>query len=576
MHSQLFLSCLIAWMATTTCTSFLIPAKNAVAMTSTIAGMTQYLRLHWKHPNPIVDVRFRLKVSCATGHLEEEIIDHELSGEDCTQPSQSQSDIQFIAKTVESFKLADLYWLESCVMAYCKSESTQPVPSDDASGTSWTVKKLAFHRPTASYLLGCYTSCDGQYLHADNADASTDGNSPSIWANVPFRKDRCQYVAQVIATGQSPQELLDNIIAGSTSGINKWTLEYDIFESLQGDMYPKRSFSSTMLMCAVSRILPGEPMLMLTSNTTEVQADKVSFMIIETSSRLYFTKKLLACSAGVSDGSKHELQNLFRSSWARRPFQYSGAINLDVAITIVYILRDLVRSNNNPKTLRMLDPTCGSGTFLALALMMWGVDSNVEVTGIDSNPKCSLGTMHNLQHLFNISVGENAIVESSDVDGWLLALNSNSTRTPSRASIYSGNSVHLQTLIPDKKFDCAVANLPWNRNTFEFQEDLVDNECTNSRILRATAAALLPGSPLVVVSGGSQKGRQSVLFDTRRCLESIGFHVLGEATVPPQGFHLPLSAKKVDASQILESQGQALRSSDCLITVAVARSNLPL
>jgi hypothetical protein len=314
---------------------------------------------------------------------------------------------------------------------------------------------------------------------------------------------------------------------------------------------------------------------MLSSNTSEAKDDMVSFMIIETSSRLYFTKKQLACSAGVSDGSKHELENLFRSSWAQRPFQYSGAINLDVAITIVDILRDLVRGNNNPKTLRMLDPTCGSGTFLALALMMWGVDSNVEVTGIDSNPKCSLGTMHNLQHLFHLSVGENAIVESSDVDGWLLALNSNSSRNPSRASIYSGNSVHLQTFIPDNKFDCAVANLPWNRNTFEFQEDLVDNECTNSRILKAIAASLLPGSPFVVVSGGSQKGRQSVLFDTRRCLESIGFHVLGEATVPPRGFYLPLSAKKVDASQILESQEQAFRSSDCLITVAVARSNLP-
>jgi hypothetical protein len=487
---------------------------------------------------------------------------------------QRQSNIQFIAKTVESFKLADLYWLESCIMAHCQSESTQqPISSETvASRVPWAVRKLAFHRPTASYLLGCFTA----------GDSTEDGcheihhlsQSPYTWVNVPFRNGRCQYVAQVIATGQSPQELLDNISMGASSDAKKWTLDYDVLEPLlKCSMHPKRSFSSTMLMCAVARILPGEPLL---TSTTQRTDEVVSYMIIETSSQLYLTLKQ-SCNAGVSNGSKSDLQNLFRTSWARRPFQYSGAINLDVAIAVVDILRDLIRRNNNPRSVRMLDPTCGSGTFLALALMTWSADCNVEVTGIDSNPKCSLGSAQNLQYLFRTSSGENnVIVESIDVDtSWSLILNSNITHTSARANIYSGNSMHLQYFI-SHKFDCAVANLPWNRNTFEFQGGIGNNKCINSRILEATAAALLPGSPFVVISGGSQREKQSsqlirneldLSFNARQCLESIGFQVLGEATVPPRGFHLPVSGKNADVSTLQE---QHHRSSDCLITVAVA------
>ncbi len=105
---------------------------------------------------------------------------------------------------------------------------------------------------------------------------------------MPFCNEWCQYVAQVIATGQSPQELLDDVSMGASSGTKTWMLDYDILEPLLESMNPKRCFSSTMLMCAVARILPGEPLL---TPATEKMDEVVSYMIIETSSQLYLTQK---------------------------------------------------------------------------------------------------------------------------------------------------------------------------------------------------------------------------------------------------------------------------------------------
>ena len=123
---------------------------------------------------------------------------------------------QFIGKTVESFKLADLYWLEACVMA---------ADSDNS------VDRLAFHRPTASYLLG-YNTTDDDCTNA-----------------LPFRPCRFQYRAKVIGLGRTPHELLSKVDRMPIEGDDKsWVLDYDTFEPLRNDMHPnKKDFSSTML-----------------------------------------------------------------------------------------------------------------------------------------------------------------------------------------------------------------------------------------------------------------------------------------------------------------------------------------
>ncbi|KAL7440744.1 hypothetical protein ACHAXM_007443 [Skeletonema potamos] len=435
---------------------------------------------------------------------------------------------QYVAKTTESFKFADLYWLQANVMAY--SENPESV-----------VEKLAFHRPTASLLLGY--------------NRTTSSGSDQ---QLPFPSDRVQYVGRIIASGVNAQELLANIRETTSTCNCLWTLEYDTFEPLAG-----RQFTTSMLMCAISRLLSGEPLL---GRNDSDDATIISYLLVESSSKLYLVEKLTV------DNQMHEMYDddvkRFRQKWSRRPFQYSGAVNIEIAITVVDMLHRLLQKNGDDlkdnRRIRVLDPTVGSGTFLAAAATLWNSrgrdDENwsLEVVGIDSNSKCSEGTIQNLRKL----LGVECIAEGegeSNAKSWDF-INSKS-EIDSRATIYCGDSVELisSKLLGDE-FDCVVSNLPWNRNTYEYKEDTCS--CTRSEIMRRLPKVLKPGKPVIVVSGGSDDS-----FNAKCCLQSIGFSVIGEVSIPPAGFSLPCSRKK---KSIEATDQSAKRNSDCMITIAIA------
>ena len=519
---------------------------------------------------------------------------------------------------------------------------------------------------------------------------------------LPFRSKRIQYMAEILASGYTPLQLIDNINSSRMivrKGINSslWTLEYDIFErwhnnyddntNNNNNQNHQDKVCSTMLLCAVSRALPGEPSLSLTSSSSSssslLQDNEVvsitPYIIIETSNQFYLAQKLsvrknaITTQDRVDFDLKQQCQQQqqhhtsstdeFQSLWSKRPFQYSGAINIGVASVIIDMLSDALRlrherhqhlhttvgsdsignTNNNIKCtsnkqriIRILDPTCGSGTFLALALMIWSEKYNttatassndtitVDATGIDSNYKCARGTIANLRHLFGLSTrndddddddDENnfnndnvGVVDDDDDDDdddvirqWTFNLYPATGRLTSssllalplsRVTIHANDSVDLSTFVLDK-FDCAVANLPWNRNTFEYQGQTTNNDtttntsttcCTNERILLSTAAVLKPGAPLVIISDGcssSNNIRQDTKskytsFSVKECLAGMGFFILGQATIPPQGFQLPASGKtkktktKKDSSIVATKNENVQRNSDCLITVAIA------
>jgi predicted Fe-S protein YdhL (DUF1289 family) len=599
-----------------------------------------------------------------------------------------QQQTQIVAKTVESFKLADLYWLESCVISHYYHTYTNSTTNTNHHQQQ-KVDSLAFHHPTASHLLSCWTSTADD---ASNYDTTTttatntilvDGNDmyhqeDRRYMILPFRNKRIQYIAEILASGFTPLQLIDNIRNSSMTlrkGVN-WTLEYDVFERWHNNddnnndnnddnnnyQNQQDKVCSTMLLCAVSRALPGEPSL---SSSSLLQDNKVCsitpYIIIETSRQLYLAQKLSIQQSTIPtqdrvnfDLTQQQLlqqqqyisiTDQFQSLWSKRPFQYSGAINIGVASIIIDMLSDALQlrherhqqlhtkvssmdsidnTNNNmmstskkQRIIRILDPTCGSGTFLALALMIWSgkyitttatASSNdtitVEATGIDSNYKCAHGTMANLRHIFGLSPSDDDDDGDDDdvIRKWTLDLSpatgrltstSLSSLPLSQVTIHANDSVNLSTFVLDK-FDCAVANLPWNRNTFEYQGQTTANDtttntsttcCTNERILLSTAAVLKPGAPLVIISDGrnsnSNNTRQDTKskytsFNVKERLEGMGFVILGQATIPPQGFQLPASGKKKkiknkkDASIAATKNENVQRNSDCLITVAIA------
>lgn len=440
-----------------------------------------------------------------------------------------QPRFQYVAKTTESFKFADLYWLQANVMAYSENSES-------------TVEKLAFHRPTASLLLGY----------------NKTSSSSSDHQELPFPSDRVQYVGRVIASGVNAQELLASIRATSTCNCF-WTLDYDTFEPLTG-----RQFTTSMLMCAVSRHLSGEPLL----GRNDSDDATISYLLVESSSKLYLIEKLSV------NNQMHEMYqddvSRFRQEWSRRPFQYSGAVNIEIAITVIDMLQRLQPKNREDlkdnRRIRVLDPTVGSGTFLATAAKLWNSRKNdgngsLDIVGIDSNCKCSEGTIHNLCKLFGVE----CIAEEEEFIGKSWAFNNSKSGMDSRVTIYCGDSVELisSTSLDGALFDCVVSNLPWNRNTYEYKQDT--GSCTRSEIMRRLPEVLKPGKPVIVVSGSNDLTDS---FNAKCSLLSMGFSVIGEVTIPPAGFSLPDSVKNKKKS--IEATRPAKRNSDCVVTVAIA------
>ena len=405
---------------------------------------------------------------------------------------------------------------------------------------------MAFHRPTASYLLG-YSS-----------------NETSAQCILPFRPYRFQYIAKLLTADANANELLDKVrhsdlIQCKTSP--SWILSHDVIEPLK----PK-TFSSTMLMCAMSRLLPGKPCI-----NSDVNSDGnriISYLIVETSSQLMLVEKLCQVDT-VQIEHDRSISQKFRDLWSKRPFQYSGAINLNLAITAIDILSDLLQLTDvGTSPIRLLDPTCGSGTFLAFATMKWSGITNCELIGVDSNPNCAYGTVKNL--IKTSAVDQESVFCNTEKSNWHISFPTNGSSMQTNATIVTGDSTQINTTTFAGLFDCAVTNLPWNRNTFEYKGvHLFEKECgvdsINKGILTAVTSVMKSRAPIVVVSAGTN-GDQSDYFDVEKYLEGMGYEVLGCASVPPKAFSLPQTKKKSKSpsSNILK------RTSNCSIVVALA------
>lgn len=323
-------------------------------------------------------------------------------------------------------------------------------------------------------------------------------------------------------------------------------------------------------MCAIGRLLPGEPVLQYDDLGSD-DSPTIEYMVIETFTELYFVEKSVASHDNQKDAYETSVKH-FRKMWSCRPFQYSGAINLDIAIVITDILTEFIHSQNiSDMKIRLLDPTCGSGTFLASVATYWSeLGQTFEMIGVDSNPKCAGGTVDNLMKTFSI---ENDSLSFDDTGNeWMITFPIKNESIQSTATILAGDSTRpLKKSM--KSFDCAVMNLPWNRNTFEFQgashvQKCANEATTNTQILQSVATVLKTKAPIVVISADSNDndiGNQA-LFDAETCLDELGFTILGCVSVPPKGFELPTSKKKSKHVSVKKLKG----SSHCSILIALA------
>ena len=370
----------------------------------------------------------------------------------------------FLAKTKETFKVAELQYLEADLQA-------QELKYD--------LSRLLVDRSTGSTLL--------QFTSPDNNSILRDIEQQHL----PSSLRRCDWVAQILKEGRSPENLIDQLRQEPLEVGDHWALDYiRMDDATNNGSYQGRRPNYTMktLLCSISQTLTCLPAL-------NPMAIRQRLILVDTGVSCFLVKRIPDGRDPAQDCA------MVLKQWAGRPFQYSSAINMNVAEIVIDFLSGTTESSKQKVTL--LDPTCGSGTFLAFAIA-----KGMNVEAFDCNPSCVQGSLRNLGYLF----GDERIDQVASVN------------------------VHDSTKVVDgceTEIDCVVANLPWGVNSIEYLEE-------NWRILDAVRSRISTAIPCAFVT---RDPSLDLFRDT-------GFEVVGQAYVPQREFTLPKGKKKRDSVEI--------------------------
>ncbi|CAJ1936752.1 unnamed protein product [Cylindrotheca closterium] len=444
--------------------------------------------------------------------------------------------LTYLCKTKETFKLAELQWLEVELNAM----SSQEAKGDNEKKVEpYHVKKLLVDRATGSTLFQLDTfdeKCDGALFQEDQSLLSP---------TAPSSLQKCDWIAQVlVGTKDSAAALVQTLqeVAKDTKLLEiekDWNLNYvrmDGAKDGETKNHPRQSattYTKNSLLQAVAQALAVPPAL-------DPKEAKQQLLLVDA-----FCDKdgrtTRQCYLGViqerKDGESAFSNPLsILQDWSKRPFQYSSAINPQVAESIMDILWDMMlpfNSDNDDEEeaqLTLLDPTCGSGTFLALAM-----DRGMRIEAYDCNLQCVEGSKRNMEYLFSDTTAD-AMTDPQ----FLLQVSQHDSTNP--LPITLTDSGH--------KIDCVIANLPWGINSS------VDDDDQNVKILRSVRQRILPRTPCAFVTRSAEE-----------MVDFGGFEVLGQAHVPQRGFLLPKGSKKKKGAKDLERNGR----NQCVVTIVRAK-----
>ena len=501
-------------------------------------------------------------------------------------------------KSKETFKLAELQNLEASlqitnceqsVLAYHHTDD-----NDDDTDTMherefavllrYNCTRLLVDRATGSSLF----RLDLQSKGKNDETFTTIKNSSPLMFSKAVVEDLLQsqilslsslqrstdWIGQIIEEGHDPIELVgklqlqqhhDNLTSKFSSSddiggdyIGEWTLDYVKMvgvddPALRRKAKEKPLYTMKSLLCAVAHEMPPRPSLnpaladsrFLVVDTTTATTFAMEDTESDPSSSCYLIRHINDDKRSPTTENKSSQQ----IKWAARPFQYSSAINFEIAEMVIGILITLIDNNCRKDQSRVLfDPTCGSGTFLALAIA-----NGFYVEGYDKNPSAVDGTRRNLEYMFpKKELEEFAHVEIHD--------SCTPYRRDSSASSSSSSSA--------ANISCVVANLPWGKNSV-----LYINE--NERILRSVRSQIQVGTPCAFITRPSPNAEDN---DTTASFlfESTGFDVLGQSFVPQRDFSLPSGNKRKKKKGWVDGDddgggGDGSRSQNqCVITIALA------
>lgn len=391
----------------------------------------------------------------------------------------------WLAKTRETFKLSDLQLLEANLQA-----------------REYQCERLVLDAATGASLF--------QLSGAHFQEALSNDTLPSSMK-------RCEWIASILAFGASTEQLLANIRSDASFEEHDWetnacwTLDYLRMNELGSVRAKSANYTSKSLLSCVSQAIAIPAALRPAAATDRLR-------VVDTGKDLFLVR--------VLKEMKDNSALAFIKKWNQRPFPYSSAINPSVADILTALVLDLVEQQCGKQAhqIKLLDPTCGSGTFLAYALAR-GANGQ----GWDTNPACVDGSQRNIQFVLDNNHDVHYKISLRDATQLL-------------ASEKADENSH---------FDCAIANLPWGQNSILYYNE-------NVRILELLPSSLRPRAPCAFISKDDELQRE---------MGRLGYEILGDAHIPPVNFVLPTSKKakgKTDASAQIE------RSTTCVVTVALA------
>ena len=520
--------------------------------------------------------------------------------------------IAFLAKTKETFRLAELQKLEAQMMMTMtwerRREENHNDDSDSDNGNgkdTGRIDRLLIDESTGSSLFRI--------------------ESLSDYKNHPFFEKRCDWIGQVEVEGRDVSEMIDRIHLlldstneGKTDLIKDgWSLDYirmyqpprphagkksndendedtddtsttnraGTAGTLRQTSRHRGQTNKKSVICAVANVISSRPALHINDVTTKL-------LVVDCSSSGYEDvdndeEKKMGCYLVRIIDHQNSKQNdddightsliastptsLQKGVWSKRPFQYSSALNFEVAEVIIDMLLSAVVSSSkrcrrqlhfppqSSLSLHLLDPTCGSGTLLAMALSK-GFQF---VEGYDVNPSCVDGSLKNLKYVFGSDIVQamtHVSVRDSSIE-WTSSLADDDAKD---------NKVNALTTTPPS---CVVANLPWGQNTISYVDE-------NRRILNAIRGRLSKGTFCVFITRpDTDISSPSIVDRDNRNIgcslwKNHGFDEIGHAYIPQRDFVVPKGRKKREENsetrRNASSTSTQVDSSLCRVSVVVA------
>eukprot|EP00978_Attheya_sp_CCMP212_P002739 scaffold5612_cov46-Attheya_sp.AAC.2 len=470
----------------------------------------------------------------------------------------------WLCKTRESFRLYELVWLEA------------QLQSND------TCRCVALDERTGSLLLEW--PIHHGIMEEDDEYATTHSNHNSTITRStprsPFsRMQRFDFCARSIAVGSSLVDLLETISRmeenGSTHSIANYCSENQPRQTNSNttDHGSQSSFCWTLEYCAFGKY-PNK-------NAADIQDDAdncLELIVIDVtldennnSTKLYYlAEKIPIVDKHPKQIHQQQKQQATPKQWAGRPFQYSSAMNpvaagivLDILVSLVVPQQqhshdttnqegpaengDDTKSPVEASSVTLLDPTCGSGTFLSMALERgFG-----RVIGQDVNEKCIDGTLQNLRYQHGLSFPHSSSTIHEDNHVQLMV--GDSTRSLPPLFLEQSSTVPRATVM------VVVANLPWGRHS-------VNHVNTNRDILTTIAKHVPSQTPCAFITHSTARVSHE--------LKALGFHIQGDAHIPPRhsNSHV-LSTNRYDTQRDEHPDGENDRPSrdgDCVVTIALS------